>query len=307
MANKPLNIDFMGRSRLMVGISLVIMVIGLISMIPAVKGLNLGIDFTGGTQAEIRFEQQHTVPQVSDVVQEITGKTPTVKTAELKGGASGSAFLINTVSMDEAKRAGFYTQLEAKLGKFERLGEAEVSGTIRSELILNALLAVGIASVLQIVYIAFRFEFKFAISAIAAMLHDLVLVLGLMSILHVELGPPFVAALLTVIGYSVNDSIVVFDRVRELVKTSKKSEPIAVVINRSVNETLSRTINTGISVWLALLAIIFLGGESTFDFAVALFIGLTSGTYSSVFIASALLMWWKQWESSQRKRVAAAR
>lgn len=305
MAYRPMNINFMGRARLMVGISVAIMVIGLISM--AVRGLNLGIDFTGGTQVEVRFEQQHTVPKVVDTVQELVGKTPTVKTAELKGGAGGSAFLISTVKMDEARRADFYQQLEARLGKFEKLGEAEVSGTIRSELLWNAVFAVAIASVLQIAYIAFRYEFKFAVSAIVAMLHDLVVVLGLMSVFGVEVGPPFVAALLTVIGYSVNDTIVVYDRIREVLRSGKKAQPIEAVINRSVNETFSRTINTGISVWLALLAIIFLGGESTFDFAVALFVGLTSGTYSSIFVASALLMWWKQWEQRQKRAVAAHR
>lgn len=304
MARKPLNINFMGKSRVMVGISMAIMVLGLLSV--AVRGLNLGIDFTGGTQAEIRFDQQLSAAQVTDAVQGIVGKTPVVKSVELKGGAAGSAYLINTVSMDDDKRTDFYKQLGEKLGQFERLGEAEVSGTIRSELLLNALLAVAIASMLQIAYISFRFEFKYAVSAISAMLHDLLLVLGLMSILWVELGPPFVAALLTVIGYSVNDSIVVFDRIREVLKTGKKIEAAEVTINRAVNETLSRTINTGIAVWLALLAIIFLGGESTFDFALALLIGLTSGTYSSVFIASSLLMWWKQWEKS-RGRISAAR
>lgn len=305
MAYKPVNIDWMGRARLMVGISVAIMVIGLVSM--AVRGLNLGIDFTGGTQVEVQFEQQHTTAAVTDAIQAIVGKTPTVKTVELKGSGKGSAFLINTVRFDdEAKRDDFYKQLEAKLGKYQRLGEAEVSGTIRSELVLNALLAVAIASVLQIVYMAIRFEFKYAITAIVAMLHDVVLVVGLMSVFWVELGPPFVAALLTVIGYSVNDTIVVFDRIREVQRSGKKSEPIGVVINRAVNETFSRTINTGISTWLALLAIILFGGETTFDFAVSLLIGLTSGTYSSIFIASALLMWWKEWEKGRRP-VAVAR
>lgn len=302
MIKRPIN--FMGTAKFWIGVSVVVTLIGLISMLT--RGINVGIDYTGGTQLELQFENTAlAVPQVRDAVADVTGKSPTVKATLVKGDGGGSAFLIQTVRMNVDEREDLYTKLEAQLGKFEKLSIAEISGTIRSELILNAVLAVAIAAILQVVYITIRFEYRFAVSAIVAMLHDTLMTLGLVSLLGVEVGPPFMAAVLTVIGYSINDTIVVYDRIRENLKRQAKGEALFDLVNRSVTETLARTLFTGTSTIVAVISILAFGGETTRDFALALLIGMISGTYSSIFVASPLWLWWRNYDAGRKRRKPA--
>lgn len=300
--------SFMKYARFWVAVSLLVTVAGVVSL--ATQGLRLGIDYTGGLQLDLKFERADvTLEQVRQAVASSTGKEPIVQRAEVKGSGQGAEFLIQTPRLDEAGRAKLFADLEKALGKFERVAVSDVSGTIRDELVRDAVLAVGISAVLQIAYITFRFEFKQAVAAVVALLHDALIVLGLMSIFRVELGPPFVAAILTVIGYSIHDTIIVFDRIREHLRTPQgRSMPLPDLIDLSINETLSRTVNTVLTVQFTIVALLLWGGETTRDFALTLLFGITSGAYSSIFVAAALWMWWKLAEKARpRTRPVAAR
>lgn len=290
-------LPFMRLAKIWMGISVLTLVVAVVSL--ATRGVNLGIDYRGGTQLEIHFDQPRTVPEVREAVARSVGSVPTVRQAELKGATTGAEFLITTASLTAEQRDQLRADLEKALGKFEVVSESEVSPTIRRELIEKALLAVAIAAVLQLIYIAIRFEFKFGVAAVIALLHDAVVLLGFFSLLGMEVGPAFLAAVLTVIGYSINDTIVVFDRIRENLHRPRKGEPLEALVDRSINETLVRSLNTAGTTLMAIAAILFFGGETTRDFALALFVGILSGTYSSIFVASPIWFWWKRAEKHQ--------
>lgn len=291
--------NFMGTARIWFILSLIVTAVGLGSLF--VKGLNLGIDYTGGTQQELLFERQDLkVADVREAVRKELGKEPVVKQTE-EPGKSGAAFLVTTQQLDAAGRDKLNAALEKDLGRFEILAISEVSGTIRSELLMNALLAVALAVVMQVIYITIRFELRFAVTAVVALVHDVIMTVGLVSLLGVEVGPPFLAAIMTVFGYSVNDTIVIFDRIRENLRKRVKGESLEAMVNRSVNETFVRSVNAVLTTEMSILAILLFGGDSTRDFALTLLIGITSGAYSSIFIASPLWLWWRNWEEGQKR------
>lgn len=284
--------DFMKWAKVSIGISLVVTLVGVISL--ATRGINLSVDYTGGTQMELQFDKDLTVAEVRDAVSTLSGKSPTVKKAELKGQATGSEFLITTPRLTDEERLGLVEKLKEQLAtEVEIIAVNDVSGTIRAELIQEALIALAIASVFQVIYITLRFEYRFGITAVVALLHDALITLGLVSLLGIEVGPAFVAAVLTVVGYSVNDTIIIFDRIRENLRTKAKGESLPAMVNRSLNETLVRSLNTTLTTLVVLGSIMILGGDTTRDFATTLFIGITSGAYSSIFIAAPIWFWWK--------------
>lgn len=294
-------LPFMRFAKVWVGISVLTLVVAVVSL--ATRGVNLGIDYRGGTELELRFAEARTVPEVREAVARSVGGSPVVKQVELKGQPTGSEFLVTTASLTPDQRAKLRADLEKSLGKFEVISESEVSPTIRKELITKALLAVAIASAMELIYIAIRFEFKFGVAAIAALLHDAVVLLGFFSLLGMEVGPAYLAAVLTVLGYSDNDTIVVFDRIRENLRNPRRGESLEALVDRSISETIVRSLNTAGTALVSVAAILFFGGETTRDFALALFVGILSGTYSSIFVATPLWFWWKQAE----KRPAGAK
>ncbi len=285
--------DFMKTAKYWIGLSLVVTAVGLISLI--FRGLNLGIDFTGGTLLDLKFDQPQTLASVRGALG--TGhENDTIRLAS----ADGRQVLVTTVALSEADRLKLFDVLKAKLGKFEPLRVEQVQGVISHDLTRQALIAVLIASALQVVYITFRFEFKFAVTAIIALLHDAVIVLGLFSIFRAEVSAPFVAAVLTILGYSLMDTIVIFDRIRENLKLRKRAESLHELVNKSVRQSLTRSIYTSVTTLMAILAVLVFGGQSTRDFALALFLGIVSGTYSSIFVASPLWLWWRESEARGR-------
>jgi len=177
--------------------------------------------------------------------------------------------------------------LEKEIGKLEILRSEKVGPTIGKELRRAGILALLIAIILMVIYITFRFEFKFALAAIGALIHDILVTLSIFSIFQLEINSSFIAAILTIFGYSINDTIVIFDRIRENLKKAKKEELIPLV-NKSIKETLARSINTVVTTLFVLLALYFFGGETTKIFVLAMLIGITSGAYSSIFTASPL-------------------
>ncbi|MCG0239592.1 MAG: protein translocase subunit SecF [Firmicutes bacterium] len=297
--------DFIKWAKVWLAISLVVIAVGLVSL--ATRGINLSVDYTGGTELELQFGQELTVTQVREAVAELSGKSPAVK--KVGGGEVGTDFIVTTPRLTDQERLDLVAKLKERLGtEVTVLSVDDVSGTIRSELIRNAVLAVLIATAFQLIYIGFRFEFRSGVTAILAVVHDVLVTLGMVSLLGLEVGPAFVAAVLTIIGYSVNDTIIIFDRIRENLQRQKgRGESLADLVNRSLSETVTRSLYTSVTVLLVLAAILWLGGETTRDFAATLFIGTVAGAYSSICFAAPIWYWWRQAGEGKRSRAARAR
>jgi preprotein translocase subunit SecF len=260
--------------------SLIILIPGIISL--GVRGLNLGIDFTGGNLVELGFEQVVSVPDVRSSLTEINLGRSVIQQAD------EDQIIIRTGLLSEEEIEALVKHLDEKYGIEEVLRNEKVGPTIGRELAQKAVLAVIAASLLMVAYISWRFEFKQGLAAIAALLHDALLTLGIFSLLYIEINSAFVAAILTILGYSINATIIIFDRVRENLKDAKKGDKLEDVVNTSLWQTLARSINTTLTVMFMLLALYFLGGATLKTFILAMIIGVTSGTYSSVFFASSV-------------------
>lgn len=257
--------------------SLLLLIPGLISL--GYQGLNLGIDFTGGSLLQVKFEQNVNADQVRTVLDEFKLGTSSIQ------ATNNNNFLIRTKDLSEAETAKIITEFKAKLGKMDILRNEKVGPIMGKELALNAIYALIIAFILMIIYITFRFEFKFGVAAILALLHDVFIVIGIFSIFQIETDSTFVAAILTIIGYSINDTIVIFDRIRENLRIAKKM-PLDEMIDTSIKQTLARSINTVLAVMVILASLFLLGGETTRIFSLALLMGVAIGCYSSIFNAS---------------------
>lgn len=297
--------DIIGKRYWWFALSAIIMIPGLISM--AVQGFNFGIDFTGGTLIDVKFEQPVTVQQVREVLKDYQLDGSTIQLAsDDKTDVSQNVFIRSRVLQDDEQKA-VMDDFGQKLGAYELLRTEKVGATIGSELTQQAVLALVVASLLIIGYISYRFEFKFAVSAVGAMLHDVLIVLGLFSLLHREVDSTFVAAILTIVGYSINDTIVIFDRIRENLKTHRKSESFQELVDRSIWQTMTRSIYTVLTVLFATASLFFFGGESTKNFSLALLIGFTSGAYSSIFNASPIWVTWKEISEKHHRNMRTAK
>ena len=280
-------------------ISLIVIIPGIFSLF--IQGLNLGIDFKGGTILKLKFEQKVTEGQVRGVLDEFDiGDKSTIQVAE------DNLVLLKTVPLDIKTRDAIIEKMNNKIGKVAVEGEDTVGPVIGTELAEKALLALGIASVLMIIYITLRFEFLFGVAAVLALLHDVLFVIGIFSIFQWDVDSTFVAAILTIIGYSINDTIVIFDRIRENLKFKKRDESMEDLVNKSVLQTITRSINTGLSVLFVLIAMFFFGGDTIRNFTVAMLIGIVIGMYSSIFTASPLWLEFKNWHTRRQRAAKTA-
>ncbi len=275
-----LHIDVVNKRKLWYAISVVLLLIGVASLL--FRGLNLGIDFTGGNIMQLQFSQAVTSEDLRSVVSGYVEATPTIQASE------NNVFLIRTEDMPEEQSNQLLTQVESELGSFEILRNERIGPVIGAELIANAWWALLLALALMLLYITVRFRFNFAVSAIVPLMHDALMVVGIFSILQVEVDSTFVAAILTVLGYSINSTIVIFDRIRENRELHPK-QGFTDLINESINQTLGRSINTSVAVLLLVLCLFLFGGDTTKAFSLALVIGVIAGAYSSVFIAGSIL------------------
>jgi preprotein translocase subunit SecF len=278
--------------------SLVVICAGIFSIIT--QGFNQGIDFTGGTMIDLKFEKPVTVAQVRDVLAGYKLENSVVQLAGTEKTDASPNVLIRCHVLSETERKDVLNGFNAKLGKFDIMRIEKVGATIGSELTREAAIALVLSWLMMIAYISYRFEYRFGVSGIIALVHDILIVLGVFSILHKEIDASFVAALLTIVGYSINDTIVIFDRIRENMKAMKKGESLADMVDRSIWQTMTRSIYTVLTVLFATAALYFLGGETTKNFSLALLIGFVSGTYSSIFIASPIWVMWKQRDERRR-------
>ncbi|MEL7450103.1 MAG: protein translocase subunit SecF [Pseudomonadota bacterium] len=283
--NKTTNFDFMGHRRMAIGIS-VVLVIASIAML-AIRGLNFGIDFTGGVQLEAGYTQTAVLKDIrsrlSDggfdkVSVQHFGSTSDVlvRLPPDEGGSKDASELSERVL--QLLRAGGQ-EVEHRRTDF-------VGPQVGEELREQGGLAMIVALLMILAYVAVRFQWKFSLGSVAALVHDVILTIGFFAAFQFQFDLTVVAAVLAVIGYSLNDTIVVFDRIRENFLTVRRSTPTEVV-NLSINQTLSRTLITGVTTLLVLVALFFLGGEAIHVFALALIVGVVVGTYSSVYVASA--------------------
>ena len=282
-------VDILGKRKIWYIVSIVIIAIGLLFLL--INGLNLGIDFNGGTLMEFGVEDDITTEEVRAVLERIEiAEDSKIQHSE---GSGENGIIIRTKTLESEEIVAIDNAIKAEFNSAEMLRTEMVGPTIGRELRINALLALIAASIAIVAYISFRFEFRFAAVSIITLMHDVLITLGIFAILGREVNTPFVAALLTIVGYSINDTIVIFDRIRENMKLMHKV-PFIEQANTAVVDTLPRSINTSITTLITILAIYFFGGASIQTFMLALFIGMFAGTYSSIFVASPLLVTWQK-------------
>lgn len=287
-----LNIDFISKRKIAAIFSGLLIVVSLGTL--AFKGLNFGIDFTGGTLVEVRFDKAPAIAEVRDaispkgygnaVIQEFGAPEEILIRVQNKESEKSSD--ISTAILDGLSEKFTADAIEMRRVEF-------VGPQVGEELTRAGIMAVLIAMLAILLYVTIRFEFRFALGADAALLHDITIVLGLFAITGKEFTLPVIAALLTVIGYSLNDTIVVFDRIRENLEANRKRKTPdneESIVNSSLNQTLSRTLMTSVTTLLVVLALFFLGGEVIHDFAFALIAGILVGTYSSIYVASPVMI-----------------
>lgn len=266
------------------------------------SALHYGVDFTGGTMVQVR------VPQAKDAgdLRSVVGTV--IAGSEITRFGDQSEYLIRTPVAGDNATAGSDAVVQALRGKFGQEGVEVVSteavgAKVGGELQTRALIAILISFGATLIYLAFRFEWRFGLAAVIATVHDIVLTMGLISALRLEVSLPMVAAVLTVVGYSLNDTIIIFDRIRENLRTARRSEFMA-TLNRSINETLPRTVLTVGTTLATLFSIFLFGGVTLREFALVLIIGIVLGTYSSVFVAApALLAIERKWPGETASKV----
>lgn len=279
------NFDFIKIRKKVYTISIVIMIICLISII--FSGFNLGVDFSGGTLFQIKFEKSVSTADVRKVLGEFNLSQSTIQSL------SGNEFVIRTENINAERQKEILSVLKEKLANLEVLRIETVGPVIGEDLQKSSVYALIFSFIGMIIYVTIRFEFKFSIVSILALLYNCLIVLGTFSLLRKEITIQIVAAILTIIGYSINNSIIILDRLRENTKF-KTRETFENLINLSINQTLNRTINTTLTTMFPILTLYFFGGSVLSDFALALLVGLVFGTCSSIFIASPLLIEWNK-------------
>ena len=320
---EKINVDWMGRRRLFIGISVVLMLAGLGSAIlrqsTGRQAFNLGVDFKGGTVVTVRFKQRPEDQAIRSalsekgihdaVVQSVTDSPDTVliKVPLLEGAAEedGRKRVREALNVFGAEAAPTL-ELPADPNAAYKIVGTEAVGAIAGAQLRNKAIAVTLAALVGIlVYIAFRFEWTYGAAAVIAVFHDVLVTLGFFSIFQWEVSLTVIAALLTLVGFSVNDTIVVFDRIRENRKLHRR-DSLYKITNDAINQTLSRTVITNGLVFLSVLALVLFGGDVLRAFSLALFIGVIFGTYSSIAIASPIMVWWEQRLEAANRQSALA-
>lgn len=299
------NIDFIGFRKYAFILSAIFIALGILALVLlAIGQANLGIDFAGGTAVQLKFEKPFQMDEARHVL-EANG----FKDSELQHFTEGNKLLIQvkkstTVPLGKVadKIVEIFSQ-EFKDNKFVVESSTEIGPKVGKNLQHDAMIAVIISAIGMIIYLAWRFEFSFGVAAAIATFHDVLTVLGIFNILGKEVNLLLVTALLTLAGYSLTDTVVIYDRIRENLRLRPR-DPLGEVMNHSINEVLSRTIVTTITVFLVCLSLFFFGGEVIHDFSLALLIGVCVGTYSSVFVASPIVY---EWRKGQKIRIRTRR
>lgn len=283
------NIDFIGKWKIAVAISAAVILLSLLAI--PVRGIRMGLDFAGGHEIQVKFTEK--MPADEGVVREIVSNLGVAEPSVVRFGDEGSTDFLIRFRGEDGKQGEVADDLRQALA--EKIGPVElervgfVGPKVGAELQRDGLKALGISCLLILIYIAFRFSPRYAPGAVVALIHDIVITSGLFVILGYEFDLTVLAALLAILGYSLNDTIIVYDRIRENLALHTKHD-LEEVLNRSVNQTLSRTLLTSGTTLLAVLALLVAGGPIIQPFALAMVIGILVGTYSSIYVASPMLL-----------------
>lgn len=311
-AKEAKSIDFLSKKNIFFGVSLAVIIIGFVVM--GINGskdkgiLNYGLDFKGGTSLTVTFNEEYTQEQIGTelipVIQEVIGTSEPVQQQKVDE-SNGVVFKTRTLTLEEREKV--YSAFEEKYGVDETAITSEnISATVSNEMKSDAIVAVIIATICMLLYIWFRFkDIKFATSAVVALLHDVFVVLAFYAIARVSVGNTFIACMLTIVGYSINATIVIFDRIRENLKGNTKPEQRKELVNTSISQTLSRSINTSLTTFIMVAVLYILGVTSIREFALPLMVGIVCGAYSSVCITGAL--WYTMSAISDKRKAKAAK
>lgn len=296
---KPgINVNFVGYMKQAMALSLILIIIGIASIIYH-GGFNLGIDFAGGSIIQVKFSKNVSADSIRAALQSTKLENSTIQQFGV------NEFLIRThesFSDQKLLAANVEQPLTAAFSKDYEIRRVEVVGAkVSSDFRSKAIIAVVLSWLAILIYVTWRFEFRYAAGGILALVHDTLIVVGAVSLLNMEFTINILAALIFVIGFSINDTIVILDRIREIVKRNPKQE-LADIINLAINETLSRTILTSLTVFLTLLALYIFGGAVLRDFAFALLVGTVAGTYSTIYIACTSVLFFEKLQPSKLKR-----
>ena len=298
---KNSNFDFMNKKMLALSLSAIFLLAGIVSL-AINKGPKLSIDFKGGTFVAVEYTEDVKVEDVRSKMGNlnIDGQAFDFSKEEVKHFGNNSSVSVRVPHIENSPSnfaqkiavhlfESFPEKAPETISEFV-LSKGVISPKIGSELSGKAVMAIFSALALILLYISIRFEFKFALGAIAALTHDVFITLGIFSLLSYEISLPIIAAFLTIVGYSLNDTIVIFDRIRENLKSSKR-DSYTIIVNRSINESLSRTIITSLTTFVVVMILWLFGGEVIHNFAFAMIVGVIVGTYSSIYIASPLVIY----------------
>ena len=275
--------NFMGLRKFALALSILMLVASVVSL--STKGIVFGLDFSGGTQIEVGYEKPADVSVLRQQLVSAGFESPVV----VHFGAETDVLIRLQGEPDQTLAERVYSVLQSNGDNIELRRVDFVGPQIGEELREDGGLGMLAALAVVMLYVAVRFQFKFALGAVLALVHDVIITMGFFSIFALEFDLTVLAAVLAVVGYSLNDTIIVFDRIRENFRKIRKADPVD-VINESMSQTLWRTINTSFTTMLVLLALFFLGGELIHNFSVALIVGISVGTYSSIYVASTLLL-----------------
>jgi preprotein translocase subunit SecF len=296
---KSTNINFVGSFKVAATISLIVIAISIASVVMH-GGLNLGVDFAGGTVVQVKFPKATSIESIRDalkqiklessVIQQFNPQEVVIRTSEATSDLKGLSFRIEEVLSKAYGKGGYEVR------------RVEVVGPkVGKDLTNKAMMAIIFSWIAMLIYIAWRFEFRFAVGGIVALVHDVIVTVGVLSLLNREFSLTIIAALLTIVGYSINDTIVIYDRIRENMRKISKKD-LGEIMNISINETLGRTILTSLTVFSVLIILLVMGGEVLYDFTLAMLVGVISGVYSTVYIASPLVLAWENYRPSKIRR-----
>ncbi len=286
-------IDFLGKAKYLIPISLVLVVASAALIIPSIRGLNMGIDFTGGTQFTVKFPSRVESSAIRTVLGTVDAGQLDLRTSQIQS-AGPTTYTITTQLLNVENDQAVINNLEAEIKKAfpgATVARELIGQQISRELAQKGFLAILIAMAAMLVYISWRFRLRYAVACIVKLIHDVAIALGIFALFQLEFNLETIAAFLTIIGYSLNDVIVVFDRVRENLKLDQRRS-LYDTINLSVNQTLVRTMITANGTLLAVTVLLVLGGPVLRGFSVAMLVGIIIGTYSSWFIGTPFLNWW---------------